>query len=564
MAFTYCYASMASRIFRVLRSRRPLPGCSVSTDSARPLAVYPGLFRVSTTLWITPSCRNRQAEQLIAIPQIPLLPIMGPYVIYARKSTESADKQVLSIDSQVAELKKLAVHHGVTIAEVLTESHSAKAPGRPIFSALMERVQAGTIGGILTWKMDRLARNHYDTGLILQALAEGRLERIITSDGVKTSSSNDRLMGTFEFALATKFIDDLRQNVKRGNRARFERGWPNFPPPLGYLNDRLTKTIVRDPERFEPMRRAWDLLLQGAMSPKAIAQIANKEWGFRTRVRAHQGGGPLSHSTLYDSFRNPYYMGIIRLVDGREYLGKHKPMVTKAEFEQAQRLLAVRSRPRSQKHSFAFTGLITCGGCGAAVTAEQRFSGLRRYVYYHCCHSKIDRPCAEQAVREEALVEQIAEFLSTLRVPQPIHDALLARLDRLEADEQRIAGEQRRSLETAIRDCDQQTEALLEVRLKQLIPDEEFLRKRAHVAQKKQELEAELRRLDAHGLGNKLTRARKMADLAQTARSAFLAGSDAERKALLHEVAQDITMRSGRLRFRAAPPIQDGVSGGLG
>lgn len=488
---------------------------------------------------------------------------MGPYVIYARKSTESEDKQILSIDSQVAELEKLAAHHGVAIAEVLTESHSAKAPGRPVFGSLMDRVRAGSIGGILAWKMDRLARNHYDTGLILQALAEGRLERIITSDGIKTSSSNDRLMGTFELALATKFIDDLRQNVKRGNRARFERGWPNFPPPIGYMNDRLTKTIVRDPERFEPMRRMWDMLLQGLMSPKLIAQIANRQWGFRTRVRAHQGGGPLSYSTLYDSFRNPYYMGIIRLVNGREYLGKHEPMITKAEFEQGQRMLAVRSRPRSHKYSFAFAGLITCGYCGAAVTAEQRFSGTHRYVYYHCCRSKIDRPCSEPAVREEALVEQIIAFLATLRIPRPIHDALLARLDQLGTEEVRLAGEQRRSLKAEIAECGRQTESLLEVRLKGLIADEEFLRKRAHVAQRKQEIETELRRLDEHGLADKLTRARKMADLADTAQAAFLAASDVERKALLHEVAQEITLQGGRVRFRVAPPIATVVSGGL-
>ena len=66
----------------------------------------------------------------------------------------------------------------------------------------MQRVRRGQIQGILTWKMDRLARNHLDTGKVLQALADQKLERIITSDGVKTSNSNDRLLGTFEFALA--------------------------------------------------------------------------------------------------------------------------------------------------------------------------------------------------------------------------------------------------------------------------------------------------------------------------------------------------------------------------
>src|SRR5947208_17167317 len=117
---------------------------------------------------------------------------MPSYVIYARKSTESEDKQVLSIDSQVAELKAHALKHGVTVAEVLTESRSAKAPGRPVFGQLVRRIHRGEVSGVLSWKMDRLARNHLDTGTVLQALADGKLERIITSDGVEPGGGHDR------------------------------------------------------------------------------------------------------------------------------------------------------------------------------------------------------------------------------------------------------------------------------------------------------------------------------------------------------------------------------------
>src|SRR5438552_4157392 len=109
---------------------------------------------------------------------------MDKYVIYARKSTESEDRQVLSIDSQVRELRQLASKHGVSVSDVLTESRSAKAPGRPVFTELMRRIRRGEIDGVLCWKMDRLARNPYDSGMILQAQADGKLKRIITSDGV--------------------------------------------------------------------------------------------------------------------------------------------------------------------------------------------------------------------------------------------------------------------------------------------------------------------------------------------------------------------------------------------
>ena len=62
---------------------------------------------------------------------------MPAYVIYARKSTESEDRQIMSIDSQIHELKLLADRQGIAVTDVLTESHSAKRPGRPVFGTLM-------------------------------------------------------------------------------------------------------------------------------------------------------------------------------------------------------------------------------------------------------------------------------------------------------------------------------------------------------------------------------------------------------------------------------------------
>src|SRR5262245_18603649 len=258
---------------------------------------------------------------------------MASYVIYARKSSESEDRQVLSIDSQIRELRAIAQRERVQIAEILTETRSAKAPGRPVFGELMRRVNRGDIAGILCWKMDRLSRNPLDSGVLLQAQADGKLDRIITIDGVKTADSNDRLMGTFELAFATKFIDDLRMNVKRGIRERLTRGWATYPPPIGYMNDVVSKTIVKDPDRFVLVRKMWDELLAGGQRPEQIRATANKEWGLRTRKLKRRGGKHLGRTTVYNMFGNPFYMGVIQLRDGRSFPGKHEPMVTREEFE---------------------------------------------------------------------------------------------------------------------------------------------------------------------------------------------------------------------------------------
>ena len=101
---------------------------------------------------------------------------MNKYFIYCRKSSESEDRQILSIPSQIAELKNLAKARGLAVANIFSESKSAKAPGRPVFNEMMARIQSGDAQGIICWKLDRLARNPVDGGAIIcQYLVGNRL-----------------------------------------------------------------------------------------------------------------------------------------------------------------------------------------------------------------------------------------------------------------------------------------------------------------------------------------------------------------------------------------------------
>lgn len=263
---------------------------------------------------------------------------MKTFVIYARKSTESEDRQVLSIDSQIRELQAIAERLGVKISEILRESMSAKGPGRPVFNKLMERVESGDVAGILCWKLDRLARNPVDGGRIIWAIKNSGLN-IVTPGQTYSPGDDNMILMYVEFGMAQKYIDDLGKNVKRGNRSKLELGWLPGEAPIGYLNKLDDHTIIPDPERFPLVRKMFELYWQGE-SVDDILKQANGEWGFTTFKRKRRGGSALSKSSFYRMLSSPFYYGLIERMDygeKRQYKGSHKPMISEEEYWRTQR-----------------------------------------------------------------------------------------------------------------------------------------------------------------------------------------------------------------------------------
>lgn len=166
---------------------------------------------------------------------------MTSYFLYARKSTDVEDKQVLSIEAQLFELRSLAKKEGLEIKEEFVEKRTAKMPGRPIFNEMIKRIEKGEARGVVCWKLDRLARNPVDGGQISWMLQQGTLQHIRTHD--KSHYPNDNvLMMSVEFGMANQFILDLSANTKRGLHEKARHG--EFPgtAPVGYQNDVRTKT----------------------------------------------------------------------------------------------------------------------------------------------------------------------------------------------------------------------------------------------------------------------------------------------------------------------------------
>ena len=102
------------------------------------------------------------------------------FFLYVRKSTDETNRQIMSLDSQERELRDLARRERIHLVEIIAESRTAKAPGRPLFNRMLERIEDGEAQGIVCWDVDRLYRNPADEGRVRWMLQRGIIEAIRT------------------------------------------------------------------------------------------------------------------------------------------------------------------------------------------------------------------------------------------------------------------------------------------------------------------------------------------------------------------------------------------------
>src|SRR3989338_5399624 len=188
---------------------------------------------------------------------------MHHFFLYARKSTDVEDKQVLSIDAQLTELRDYAKRENLNIALEFIEKQSAKIPGRPIFNEMMKCIEKGDADCILSWHPDRLARNSIDGGKIIYLLDTGKLASLKFPTFWCDSTSQGKFMLNMAFGQSKYYVDSLSENTKRGLRQKVRRGEYPGLSPVGYINDSRTKTIVIDKKTAPIIRRAFEMYAEG-------------------------------------------------------------------------------------------------------------------------------------------------------------------------------------------------------------------------------------------------------------------------------------------------------------
>jgi len=343
-------------------------------------------------------------------------PVRVRYCLYARKSTESEERQILSIDSQIKEMLQLADREGLEVVMMKRESHSAKETGqRPIFNEIIEELRADKYNGILTWAPDRISRNAGDLGKIVDLMDAGKLHEIRTYGQSFRNNPNEKFLLMILGSQAKLENDNRGVNVKRGLRTRCEMGLRPGVAPTGYLNekrmDRRCQAII-DPERGPIIRQVFEKVANEKCSGRKIHHWLKFDLNFKSK-----GNKNLSLGNIYVMLQNPFYYGTFEYPEksGNWYQGKHEPLISRELFDAVQAHLKRDQIVRSEIKEFAFTKLMTCGSCGSGVTADEKFKRLKdgtsaRYVYYGCTRHK-NKDCKNGYVREEQLIEQMVRVM---------------------------------------------------------------------------------------------------------------------------------------------------------
>jgi len=456
---------------------------------------------------------------------------MNKFFLYARKSTDEPDRQILSIEAQITELREFGEREHLEIVQEFIESQTAKEPGRPIFNQMLSLIEKGFAQGILAWHPDRLARNSIDGGRIIYLIDTTKIRELKFPTFWFDATPQGKFMLNIAFGQSKYYIDNLSENVKRGLRQKVRRGEYPGVAPTGYLNDKVNHKMVKDPERYRLVQKLFELYATKNYSLKDLRNEIT-EIGLVSR-----NGKRLTVSNIQMILRNPFYYGAFKF-NGELYEGKHEPAITKKLFDKVQEVMSEKSRPKKRgEKTYIFRGLLKCGECGCAITAEDKTkkSG-RHYVYYRCTKKK--DVCSQPYIREELLASQISDILQKVSLPEDWADNMLAQLEKDGTSTVQSDALFAQNLKNEVKACEEKLDTLLDAHLEKTITGEEYTAKKNKILARKIDIEQKLK--DFERKGNRwLERTKNLILAARQANFVALGDNFSEKKNYLEKVGSN-------------------------
>ncbi len=421
---------------------------------------------------------------------------MIKYFIYCRKSTEEEERQILSIEAQITELRDFAKQNGLFVAKEFIETKSAKEPGREIFNQMLAQIEDGKASGILAWNPDRLARNSIDGGRIIYLVDTEKIQSLKFPTFWFEPTPQGKFMLSVAFGQAKYYTDNLRENILRGFRQKLRRGEMPTKAPLGYFNELRTHTIEPDPKTFNKLRKS---LVEFAKGKYGLVSIQHKM--FSLGLVGQRSKTKPALSSIQRILSNPFYYGVFKF-KGELYQGTHKPMISKKLFDKIQQALKDNGKPRKKREeNFKFLGFAKCGECGYSITAEQHIkkSGLV-FKYYRCTQKSKTQKCSQNRfLREENLAQQIKNYVQKVSLPDKWKNNFLAKVEQWEKQENQSSILFAQNLKKELEIVKTKMNRLLDAHLAGALELLEFQEKKNALLEQKTDLQQKLRDFERKG-----------------------------------------------------------------
>jgi site-specific DNA recombinase len=402
------------------------------------------------------------------------------FFLYARKSTDEPERQTLSIEAQLFELRQYAKNEGINVVREFTESKTAKEPGREIFNEMIASIEEGDAQGILAWHPDRLARNSIDGGRIIYFIDTGKITSLKFPTFWFDPTPQGKFMLSIAFGQSKYYVDNLSENVKRGIRQKLRNGiWPAWAP-LGYINDKNNHCIIVDKEKAKFIKKTFELYATGEYPIAQIRKIIN------TAGLVGRKGKMLSVSNYQYILKNKIYYGMIEY-SGELYDGKHKPIITKKLFDRCQEVMRQKSKPKGRKlKPYVYRGFFRCGECGCFITTETQ----KGHNYLRCTKRK--NPCSQRYTREEIITSQIKEKIKKVSLSSAWVNVSIAQFEKEKEETNQAESSFAQRMQDELVEIEIKLDRLLDLYLEGGLTQTEYTTKKQKLILSKKDLEEKI------------------------------------------------------------------------
>ena len=450
-------------------------------------------------------------------------------VVYARVSSKDQEKEGFSIPAQLKLLREYALKNSMRIIHEFVDVETAKTTGRKQFGEMVRFFEKNhTCRTVVVEKTDRLYRNFHDCvtledlGVEIHLPKEGQ---VISKD----SKSQAKLVHGIQLVIARNYIENLREEVRKGMREKAAQGIYPSRPPLGYTNNKLQHTIEIDPATAEVAKRAFELYATGKCSLAGLRKTLRIETG-----KTFQKG------YLHKLLKNPFYSGFFEW-DGGRYKGTHPLIISLDLFNRVQDVLNGHNRPKYRKHDFPFAGVLSCAYDDCMITAELK---KQKYTYYHCTGYR--GKCGLPYMREEELGIRLGQVLKDIHIPDDVLSQLENSFSAIEKDSRQMKTHQRERLQERLSAVRRRIDQAYTDKLDGKINEDFWQRKTSEWQLEEQQIQMAMQGLE-DASPDRLVTAKKTLELANKAYFLYVTQTPAEQAKLLKIVLSNCRIDDANL-----------------